>query len=113
MWEDSLEHEIHRRLTEIRRSPLPRTLDEHVQTGSSTREAAALEAVLQMKVRLDDAREALRHERRANRRLINMLAAVVAELEAARAQGDRLDNITEGYSEALAQLIIPDEPGDA
>lgn len=112
VWEDSLEHEIHRRLTGIRRSPPPRALDGQVQIRSSTREAAALEAVLQMKVKLDDAREALRHERRASKRLTNMLAAVVAELEAARAQSDRIDNIAEGYSEALAQLIIPDEPRD-
>ena len=37
-------------------------------------------------------------------------AAAVAEIEAARAQSDRLDDIAEGYSEALAQLIIPDGP---
>ena len=66
-----------------------------------------------MKVRLDDARDALRDERHANKRLTNMLAAVVAELEAAHARSDRLDNIAEGYSEALAQLIIPDGPRDA
>jgi hypothetical protein len=65
-----------------------------------------------MKIRLDDAREALRYERRANKRLTNVLAAVVAELEAAHAQSDRLDNIAEGYSEALAQLVIPDGPRD-
>ena len=89
------------------------TLDCDVQAGSSAREAAALEAVLQMKVRLDDAREALRDERQANKRLTNMLAAVVAELKAAHARSDRLDNIAEGYSEALAQLIIPDGPRGA
>jgi hypothetical protein len=72
-----------------------------------------LEAVLQMKVRLDHAREALRDERRANKRLTNMLAAAVAEIEAARAQSDRLDDIAEGYSEALTQLIIPDGPESA
>lgn len=69
-----------------------------------------MEAVLQMKVKLDHAREGLRDERRTNRRLTNMLAAAVAEIEAARAQSDRLDDIAEGYSEALAQLIIPDGP---
>jgi hypothetical protein len=113
VWESSLQHEIDKRLAGIRRSRRPRTSDGDVQTGSSAREAAALEAVLQMKVRLDDAREALRDERRANKRLTNMLAAVVAEMEAARAQSDRLDNIAEGYSEALAQLINPDGPRDA
>ena len=41
-----------------------------------------------------------------------MLAAAVAELETAHAQSDRLDDIAEGYSEALAQLTIPDGPTD-
>jgi hypothetical protein len=113
VWESSLQHEIDKRLVNIRRRRRPGTSNGDVQTGSSAREAAALEAVLQMKVRLDDAREALRHERRASKRLTNLLAAAVAELEAARTQSDRLDNIAEGYSEALAQLIIPDDPTGA
>lgn len=112
VWENSLQREIDKRLAGTRRSRRPSTLDAGVQTGSSARETAALEAVLQMKIRLDDAREALRYERRANKRLTNVLAAVVAELEAAHAQSDRLDNIAEGYSEALAQLVIPDGPRD-
>lgn len=113
VWESSLQHEIGKRQGGIRRIGRLSTSDSHVQTDSSTREAAALEAVLQMKVRLDQAREALRDERRANKRLTNMLAAAVAEIEAARAQSDRIDDIAEGYSEALAQLIIPDAPGGA
>jgi hypothetical protein len=113
VWESSLQHEIDKRLADTRRSRRPRTSDGDVQIGPSAREAASLEAVLQMKVRLDAAREALREERQANKRLTNMLAAVVAELEAAHAQSDHLDNIAEGYSEALAQLTIPDGPRDA
>jgi hypothetical protein len=113
VWESSLQREIDKRLAGIRRSRRPMTLDGDVQTGSPARKAAALEAVLQMKVRLDDAREALRDERQANKRLTNMLAAVVAELKAAHARSERLDNIAEGYSEALAQLIIPDGPSGA
>lgn len=113
VWESSLQHEIDKRLADNKRSRPPRFSDGDVQSGSSAREAAALEAVLQMKVRLDAAREALREERQANKRLTSMLAAAVAELEAAHAQSDRLDNITEGYSEALAQLTIPDVPRDA
>jgi hypothetical protein len=73
----------------------------------TTSRADWLTAVLQMKVKLDHAREALRDERRTNKRLTNMLVAAVTEIEAARAQSDRLDDIAEGYSEALAQLIIP------
>ena len=113
VWESSLQQEIDKRQTGSRRIGRPGTSDDGVQAGPSTRESAALEAVLQMKIRLDDAREALREERRANKRLTSVLAAVLAEMEVARAQSDRLDNIAEGYSEALAQLIIPDGPGNA
>jgi len=113
VWESSLQHEIDKRQAGIRQIRRTSTSDSNVQTGSSTREAAALEAVLQMKVKLDHAREALRDERRTNKRLTNMLATAVAEIEAARAQSDRLDDIAEGYSEALAQLIIPDGPEGA
>ncbi len=113
VWESSLQQEIDKRQAGIRRIRRRTTSDDRVQAGPSTRESAALEAVLQMKIRLDEAREALREERRANTRLTSMLAAVLAEMEVARAQSDRLDNIAEGYSEALAQLIIPDGPGDA
>jgi hypothetical protein len=66
-----------------------------------------------MKIKLDEAREALREERRANKRLASLLAAVIAEMEAAQAQSDRLDNIAEGYSDALTQLIVPDGPRNA
>jgi hypothetical protein len=113
VWESSLQYEIDKRQAGTRQIRRTSTSDSNVQAGSSTREAAALEAVLQMKVKLDHAREALRDERRTNKRLTNMLAAAVAEIEAARAQSDRLDDIAEGYSEALAQLIIPDGPEGA
>jgi hypothetical protein len=113
VWESSLQQEINKRLAGNRRLQHLGTTGDDVQTGSSAREAAALEALLRMKIRLDDAREALREERRKNKRLASMLAAVVAEMEVAQAQSDRLDNIAEGYSEALTQLITPDGPGNA
>jgi hypothetical protein len=37
------------------------------------------------------------------------LADAVAEIQAAQAQADRLDEIADGYSEALAQLGTPDD----
>lgn len=113
VWESSLQQEIDKRGAGSRRVGRRSTLHDGVQTGPPARESAALEAALQMKIRLDDAREALREERQANKRLTSLLTAVVAEMEIARAQSDRLDHIAEGYSEALAQLIIPDGPGNA
>jgi hypothetical protein len=69
-----------------------------------------MEAALQMKLRLDEAREALRRERQANQKLVSVLVAVTAELQVAQSQADRLDNIAAGYSDALTQLMIPDGP---
>src|SRR2546423_14767273 len=56
VWENSLQHEIDKRQAGIRQIRRTSTSDSNVRTDSSTREAAALEAVLQMKVKLDHAR---------------------------------------------------------
>jgi phage-related tail fiber protein len=113
VWESSIQQEISRRLTGGEHTQRLSASVDNIQAGSTAREAAALEAVLRMKVRLDDARDALREERRANRRLVSMLATVVAELEAAQAGSDRLDSIADGYSEALTQLLVPGGPRNA
>ena len=60
VWESSLQQEIDKRGAGSRRVGRRSTLHDGVQTGPPTRESAALEAALQMKIRLDDAREALR-----------------------------------------------------
>lgn len=120
VWESSLQQEMARRLTGQRRSThrhpvgagadVSKPLGRRGQGRSSAREAAALEAMLQIKIRLDDAREALRQERQVSKRLTSMLAAATAELQAAQTQADRLDDIAVGYSAALTQLLVPDAP---
>jgi hypothetical protein len=118
VWERSLQQEITRREeTEQYASPsrltrghgqVSKRPEPNDEAGPSAREAAALEAALLMKLRLDEARKALREERQANKRLASMLAAVTAELQAAQEQTERLDDIAAGYSDALTQLLIPD-----
>lgn len=112
VWESSLKQEIDRRKANGRRKQRSDTSENGVHAKSSTREASMLEATLRMKIRLDDAREALREERRVNRMLTSMLTAVVAELEAMQTQNDRLDNIAEGYSEALRHFLVHDDLKD-
>jgi hypothetical protein len=118
VWESSLEEEIARReKAQYHASHQPPTSAEAKagkpagaadQPGPSAREAAALEAALLMKLKLDEARKALREERQANKRLTSMLAAAIAELQAAHIQADRLDKVTDSYSEALTQLLLQD-----
>jgi hypothetical protein len=116
VWDSSLQQEITRRQETEHHTPhlrptsgageVSKRQESDDQAGPSAREAAALEAALLMKLRLDEARKALREERQANKRLASMLAAVIAELQEAQAQADRLDDIAAGYSEALTQLLI-------
>jgi hypothetical protein len=108
VWESSLRDEIARRSRDHVSKPSAQA--SAARSRASAREAAAIDATLQLKLRLDDAREALRRERQSNERLTNVLAAVTAELQAAQSQADRLDDIAAGYSEALTQLLIPDRP---
>ncbi|SRR5258708_4844999 len=120
VWEASLQQELARRRTARPRTThrlaagpdadVSKSSEAHGEASRSAREAAALKAVLRMKIRLDDAREALRQERESSKRLTRLLAAATAELQAAQAQADRLDDIALGYSEALTQLVVPDPP---
>lgn len=115
VWESSLaREEARRRAASEQRASQRRSPGNVSKRGGGARSRSqgqsARAAVLAMKVGLDSAREALRDERRANQRLTRQLADAVAEIEAARTQADRLDEIADGYSEALTQLGIPDDP---
>src|SRR5215469_5848571 len=83
VWASSLREELTKRQTGRRRRAgrTPADLSGDVSKPSasdkaprpSAREGAALEAALQMKLRLDAAREALRVERQANKRLVGII----------------------------------------
>jgi hypothetical protein len=63
-----------------------------------------------MKVRLDVAREALRVERQRTRRLLEVAEELVALLRSAADAADDIDDLADGYSAALTQVLTP---GDA
>lgn len=108
VWRDEIEREIGERESNSRRR---RTRGSGQPHGSpSAREAAALEAALRMKIGLDDARRNLKEERQVRMRLVSMLADAVAEIGRAQAEADTFDGIADAYSEALTQLLIPDQP---
>lgn len=112
VWESSLTAEETRRQAATDRQAASgnvskRRSDSRAGSGQGLSGSAA---VLALKVRLDAARDALREERRANQRLTRQLADAVAEIQAAQTQTDRLDEIAEGYSEALTHFGTPDDP---
>ena len=107
VWESSLEREAQRRAAAAEGG---RQRPRKVSKRSVRTRPAEASAILIMKIRLDTAREALRLERQASRRLTRQLADAVAEIAAAQAQSDRLDEIADAYSESLAQLGTPDDP---
>ena len=120
VWESSLRQELTKRQAGRRRRAGRALADPSGEVSKPSgsdkearppaREGGALEAALRMKLRLDAAREALRVERQANKRLVGIIAATAAELQVAQAQADRLDDVAAGYSEALTQFLIPDSP---
>lgn len=114
VWRGSLDLEIERRKDRTRVQPLRRSkqvaragtsLD--VSASDSARTQSAHAAALHLKVALDLAREALKVERAQSAKITKTLAQAVALLEATQDQASRLDAITDGYSEALTQLLAP------
>jgi len=76
----------------------------------SNLDAVPRAAVQEMKVRLDAAREALRFERQRNRRLLEVAEKLVALLRSAADAADDIDDLADGYSAALTQVLTPDDP---
>jgi hypothetical protein len=110
VWESSLKREEQLRATA---SAEKRSSTRNVSKRSRRTRPAETSAVLMMKIQLDIARDALRAERQASKRLTQQLADAVAEIQAAQAQADRLDQIADGYSDSLAQLGTPDDASAA
>lgn len=108
MWREEVEREIRERESNRRPRRASGNRDRHA--GPSVREAAGVEAALRMKIGLDEARRMINEERQKRRRLVSMLADAVAEIGRAQAEGDSFDIMAEAYSEALTQLLTPDQP---
>jgi hypothetical protein len=81
-------------------------------TGSATPPAddQVRAAAQELKVKLDVLRDQIRAERARNRQLIDVASDLLAILKTASADADTLDDVTDGYSHALTQLLSPDSP---
>jgi phosphoenolpyruvate-protein kinase (PTS system EI component) len=79
-------------------------------TASISGEASAKAAAQEMKVKLDAMRDELAAERSRNQDLLDVVEKLVKLLRGTQASADRLDDVTDGYSNALTQLLTPDTP---
>lgn len=81
-------------------------------TGSAnpTSDDQVRAAAQELKVKLDVLRDQIRAERARNRQLIDVASDLLAMLKTASADADTLDDVTDGYSHALTQLLSPEAP---
>jgi hypothetical protein len=75
--------------------------------GGELEVAAARAAALELKVRLDSAREQVRNERERADRLLDVAAQLVELLRHSSRSANGLDELAEAYSSALTQLLAP------
>jgi phosphoenolpyruvate-protein kinase (PTS system EI component) len=73
-------------------------------------EASAKAAAQEMKVKLDAMRDELAAERSRNQDLLDVVEKLVKLLRGTQASADQLDDVADGYSNALTQLLTPDTP---
>lgn len=78
--------------------------------GSDLDVEAARSAALELKVRLDTAREQIRRERDRADRLLEVASTLIDLLREASTSADGFDEVAEGYSQALTQLLAPGKP---
>ena len=91
----------------------PVLLGEPVAAGVTAHQApgataAARAAAQELKVRMDTLRDELRRERARNQQLLEVTAKLLELLRDTNDSGNRLDDVAEGYSLALTQLLSPD-----
>lgn len=67
-------------------------------------------AAQELKVKLDVMRDELRAERKRSRQLMGVAAQLLEMLQAQGDGTDALDDVSDGYSSALTQLLGPDTP---
>jgi hypothetical protein len=82
------------------------------EPGSARDAAAARTAAQEMKIKLDTAREEVAAERKRNEELLEVIDKLVGILRGSQKSADKLDDVADGYSEALTQLLTPDTPAD-
>jgi hypothetical protein len=92
-------------LVDSARRPLPAD-----RNGVNAEVAAARAAAQELKVRLDAARDEVRRQRARNDRLVEIASGLLELLKDTSVSADQMDDVTDGYSQALTQLISPDAP---
>lgn len=70
--------------------------------------AAAQAAAQELKVQMDTLRDEIRRERARSRTLLTITNTLASLLGDALGSADRLDDVAEGYSQALTQLLAND-----
>lgn len=93
--------------TRARRGSGDRTGDADAVDPGDLDVAAALSAALELKVRLDAARELARKERERADKVLDVAAQLVELLRDSSRLADDLDDVAEGLSSALTQLLAP------
>lgn len=78
--------------------------------GSGRESEKARAAALELKVRMDTLRDQLREERARNSKLLESMEILVRVLRDTTASSNALDDVTDGYSQALTQFLAPDTP---
>jgi len=71
---------------------------------------SAKAAAWEMKVRLDAAREHLRAERARTKKALDVAASLLDLLRDSAKASEALDELAEGYSDAMTQLLAPEVP---
>lgn len=120
VWRTSLNEELQRRRVGPGASRRRERLDQpDRQVGSEAPSVAPVdpaveatrEAAFRLKIALDAARDALNAERAQTRQVTKVLAETVAMLAEQQRLTDRADELTNGYADALTQLLGPEDVG--
>jgi excisionase family DNA binding protein len=114
VWRAALDEELARRRDE-QAQPQPAhakvskrpARKEAVQDGDAR---AVRDAAQQMKIALDQARDALRAERAQTRQVTQVLAQTVAMLQEQQRLAEQADTVADGYAAAVTQLLTPPDP---
>lgn len=83
-----------------------------VGASRGTDVASARAAAQELKVGLDTLREEVRKERARTEQAVEVAAGLIEMLRDSFRSGDRLDEVVDGYSDALTQLLSPNVPPD-
>ena len=99
VWADSVDREL------ARRQPVATSADARARRPPTDTE------LLAVKVMLDTARDTLRRERQRTKAITKLLADVTEQLREEQGQGDRLQDLADGYADLLTQRLTPDDIG--